>query len=118
MIHVITLPNQRQCRVGQYAAAWRTLLKAKPEASFPGFGFHAETAASILSAMRGGLSERINRHIPGYGIGRNWSNDRFYALWRDSRRVRDIVSRRLRVYQFETDTARKHFGQLLSKQGE
>ena len=109
----ITLPNGRQCGLGVYANAWRQLLKAAPNERIKGFGYFAERAADILSAMRGGLSERINRNIPGYGQGRKWDNDYQVKLWRDSRRVQDIA-KRIRVYQFETEEARSRFSDRLA----
>jgi hypothetical protein len=41
--------------------------------------------------------------------------DEFIKLWRDSRRIQEIKSRRIRHYQFETETARSRFGHLLSR---
>lgn len=96
--HVITLPNGRQCSVGKYAQAWKALLSAKQldegvrhdaRARFPGFAYEPETAESIVHAMRGGLSERINRHIPGYDKGRKWDSGWFFWAWRCSREVND-----------------------------
>lgn len=109
----VTLPNGRQCGLGRYVAAWKALKAADPSALFPGFGHFPERAESILCAMRGGLSERINRHIPGYGKGRRWDHDYYVRLWRDSRRLQDMA-RRVRVYQFETNEARSRFAHLLA----
>lgn len=114
--HVITLPNGRQCGVGRYAQAWRTLKAADPGAPFPGFGHFPERAESILHAMRGGLSARINSHDPNYGRGRKWDNDYQIALYRDSRRLHDIAQR-VRVYQFETVEARSRFSHRLADRG-
>jgi hypothetical protein len=122
MRHVITLPNGRQCSVGVYAKAWKVLLgwldrdstvSYSERRRFPGFSHEPETAESIVHAMRGGMSERINRHITGYGKGRKWSLDWYYSAWRDSRRLRDIA-KRIRVYQFETYEARSRFSHLLT----
>lgn len=114
MQHYITLPNTRRVGVGQYAKAWRTLLKADPATLWPGFAYQPERAESIIHAMRGGLSERINSHIAGYGQGRKWDNDWFVSAWRDSRRLRDI-EKRIRVYQFDTQEARSRFSDRLAK---
>lgn len=111
---VLILPNGRQCRAATYARAWRTLLAADPHALFPGFAYSAERAESILHAMRGGLSERINAHVPGYGVGRKWDNDYQVRLWRDSRKVRAIQLERIRYYQFETAEANSRFSHLLT----
>lgn len=109
----ITLPNGRKCGLGTYARAWAALKRADPAALFPGFAYFPERAESILHAMRGGLSERINRHVTGYGIGRKWDNDYQVRLWRDSRRLRDIAARII-VRQFETVEARSRFAHLLT----
>lgn len=114
MRHYITLPNTRRVSVGVYAKAWRTLLRANPHETYSGFAYTRETAESILHAMRGGLSERINAHIPGHGCGRKWQQDYQIAAWRDSRRLRDLAQH-IRVYQFETQEARERFGHRLSK---
>lgn len=71
----ITLPNGRNVGLGIYAKAWRELKKMNRNALVPGFGYFAEPAWSILTAMRGGLSERINAKVPGYGVGRKWSRE-------------------------------------------
>ena len=110
---VITLPNGRAVTAGTYAKAWRTLLREPASARWPGFAHFPETTESILHAMRGMLSEVINRHDRSYGIGRKWDNDYQVRLWRDSRRLQDIA-KRIRVYQFETEEARSRFSHLLS----
>jgi hypothetical protein len=61
------------------------------------------------------LNNKINSHLPSYGKGRKWDSDYQIRLWRDSRRVRDILTIRLRVYQFETVEARSRFGHLLAR---
>ena len=113
----VTLPNGKRCALGAYAKAWRALKNMPASALVPGFADFPERAESILCAMRGGLSERINRHDAAHGVGRKWSNEYFIKAWRDSRRLQDIA-RRVRVYQFETHEATSRFGHLLSTYGE
>jgi hypothetical protein len=111
---VITLPNGRAISAGTYAKAWRAIKSLPKDASVLGFAYFPEPAESVLHAMRGMLSEVINRHDRSYGIGRKWDNDYQVRLWRDSRRLRDIANR-IRVYQFETSEARNRFSHLLSR---
>ena len=47
--------------------------------------------------------------------GRKHETDYQTRLARDCRAVRDIVTRRLRVYQFETAEVRERFGHLLAR---
>lgn len=82
---VIVLPNGRPCGLGTYAAAWRAVLKMPREEMVKGFAFFPEPAWSVLTAMRGGLSERINAKIPGYGVGRKWANDWYFETYRAAR---------------------------------
>jgi len=110
---VIRLPNGRTIGVGVYARAWRTILTMPRDAMLPGFAHFPEPAESVLHAMRGMLSEVINRHDRAYGIGRKWDNDYQVRMWRDSRRLRDIANR-IRVYQFESEEARSRFSDLLA----
>lgn len=85
----ITLPNGRKVGLGVYAKAWRELLKANPKEQIKGFGYFSETAESILYEMRGGLAERINAKIPGYGVGRKWANEWYTETWRAARALNE-----------------------------
>jgi hypothetical protein len=89
----ITLPNGNRCGLGVYAKAWRqliTLAATKPRAQVDGFGHFSEGAAEILRALRYGMHDRINRHVPGFERGRKWDDQ-----WqRDTARAaRDLNSR-------------------------
>lgn len=109
----IQLPNGKRVSLATYAAAWRALKVMPKDAQVNGFAWHHESVESILHAIRGGLSERINRHDARHGKGRKWDNDYFVQAWRDSRKLRDIANR-VRVYQFETQEAKMRFGHLLA----
>lgn len=66
-VRVIHLPNGRSCTVGTYVRAWKALQVAEAKGSkalFPGFFDWPEPAPVILSAMRAGMHDRINQHIP------------------------------------------------------
>ena len=110
---VIVLPNGKTVSLSAYAKAWQAVSHAPSDKCFGGFGDVPQAAREILKAMRAGLADRINRHIPGFGRGRKWSDEYFIKAYRDSRRLRGIA-RRIRVYQFETTDARARFSHLLS----
>jgi hypothetical protein len=71
----VTLPNGRACGLGVYVRAWKTLRTLKADDSVSGFGHFAEPASDVLRTLRDGMHDRINRHAPGFGRGRKWSND-------------------------------------------
>jgi hypothetical protein len=79
------LPNGKSCSVAKYAAAWATLKTLAPTALCPGFEHFPEPASRILAAMRSGMHDRINRHIPGFGKGRKWSSDWYWPMYRAAR---------------------------------
>lgn len=73
----VTLGDKRRVPLGAYVAAWRAVLAAPADQRtdrslcerFP------STAGDVLREFRDGLHDRINRHVPGYGVGRKWSAD-------------------------------------------
>ncbi len=71
--------------------------------------------AEFRAEFRRALDRRINSKA-GLNAPRGRKDTPEYqaALFRDSRRVRDILTRRMRVYQFETDEARRRFAHLLA----
>lgn len=112
--------NQQLPMPGLYAAGWRSLLDLPADAvvRVPGFiigmhGWGQQTirAGEALHFVRQALHDRINaraEYLP------REPRETTIALWRDSRRVLDILLRRVRVYQFETKTARSRFAHLLA----
>lgn len=86
-IRVITLPSGNQCRLGAYVAAWRTLKTLPAETIIPRWDWHSNDAGSVLRSLRAGIHDRINRHIPSYGVGRKWSSDWFWQAKRLSHEV-------------------------------
>lgn len=87
----VTLPNGKTCGLGTYTAAWKALLLLPPGRDCEGFGHFPQSAERILRTLRDGLTERINRHIPGYGKGRKWSEDCQATVWRLSRAINSRV---------------------------
>lgn len=73
----VTLGNGRRVGLASYVAAWRACLAADPAQPIRMdlHGLPGSTAADVLRQFRDGLHDRINRHIPGYGVGRKWSPD-------------------------------------------
>lgn len=72
MRHTIGLPDGRSVSVREYVRSWRVLRTLSPDRLVNGFYWYPETASIILRALRVGMHDRINRHLPGYGIGRKW----------------------------------------------
>jgi hypothetical protein len=78
MVRVIRLPNGRDVRLATYVAAWKRLLvldDEMPDTPVRGFGDWPMPAADVLRDLRAALDDRINRHAPGYGVGRKWHHD-------------------------------------------
>ncbi len=75
MKRAIRLPNGKWCGLAAYVQSWRTVRALPPEASVRGFGDWPEPAADVLRELRYGLHDRINRHIPSFGVGRKWDHD-------------------------------------------
>lgn len=108
---------------GDYARSWRKLneiVARDPDqivripgaiVGMAGWGYQTERASVVLRSVERALDARINARA-GY-VPREPREDEMSA-WRDSRRVRDILTRRLRVYQFETRQARARLGHLLA----
>lgn len=72
---VIVLANGRSVSLRVYAKAWRELTGLPRDAQIRGFDYFAMSAGAVLDAVREGLMDRINRHIPDHGRGRKWSSD-------------------------------------------
>ncbi len=93
-VRVISLPNGRAVTLSAYARAWRKVRELPPAANVSGWGHFPTPAGEIAAVMRAGLLDRINRHRPGYGIGRKWDDAWQWEAWRLSRSLREGV----RVY--------------------
>jgi len=90
MTRVVTLGSGKRLRLGQYVAGWKQLLNLPSGSTVRGnltsWDDAEETsAATVLQQYRRGLHDRINRHIPWFGKGREW--DRFGATWQFAGRV-------------------------------
>ena len=88
MKRYITLADGRGIGLGKYVAAWKQCLEL-PASTPVGRGINGwgQTAGEALVDLRRGLDDRINRKIPGYGVGRKWSSDWYFATWNASRAI-------------------------------
>jgi hypothetical protein len=82
--YAVTLYQGRRVSMESYLRAWKQVKLDDPGKMYPsGPGSWAPmTAAKILAEMRRGIHDRINRHLPGYGQGRKWSQDWFWSAKR------------------------------------
>lgn len=74
MAHLVSLPatNKRVC-LGDYVRAIHR-AKASPDQEFRHglTTWWPVTGADVVAEFRAGMADRINRHIPWFGIGRKW----------------------------------------------
>ena len=105
--HLSSLPSP-----GAYASAWRAVcaLPADARVKEPGWAGGVIGAAEMRAKMRVALDRRIN--IRGGNEADNEPID--VGLLRDAHRLDDIIRRRVRVYQFESELVRAKFGHLLA----
>jgi hypothetical protein len=88
--------------LGQYVAAWKRVV-ANPNATFKSSltcVFGSFTAAELRREFLFGVNDRINRHVPGYGIGRKWNNQWFLQMYRAAA---ELNRPRLRIYWLPAD---------------
>lgn len=88
MKRYISLGCGRKIGLGKYVEAWKQ-CKALPPSTPIGRGISGwgQNAGEALVELRRGLDDRINRNIPGYGVGRKWSSDWYFATWNASRAI-------------------------------
>lgn len=73
---IVTLGCGKRVSLATYVAAWKAALHAPENAVFRGSPSDSRAFAdrsSVLREFRSGLHDRINRHIPAYGVGRKWA---------------------------------------------
>jgi len=73
MKQYITLPNGKACSLGVYVNAWRKLKKMDTNEEIKGWEWYPVSAGRILRKISYGVHDRINRHLPWFGKGRNWA---------------------------------------------
>lgn len=102
-IRYITLPNGRRALLAAYCYSWRQMKQAEPDKPIRGFDLFAMPAADILREIRRGVHDRINRHIPGYGVGRKWDDDWQRDALHTARRVNTprLIVRETEVHPVE-----------------
>ena len=114
MRHTIGLPDGRSVTVREYVRSWRILKTLPPDRLVNGFYWFPETADTILHALRAGIHDRINRHLPGYGQGRKW-NPQWQADM--ARASRDLNRPRLVIRWLPSDL-KVRFPHRLTQAGE
>lgn len=94
MTLIVTLPSGRPIPLRMYTRAWKSLKGLPFDALISDWDLFPTKAFDILRELRGGMHDRINRHIPGYGLGRKWSD-----VWQTEalRTARDVNTPRLIV---------------------
>jgi hypothetical protein len=94
---VITLGSGIKIDVRDYAKMWRRVLAAPPGSTFTQSlcNWWPSSRDELLEQFRDGMHDRINRHIPGYNVGRKWDADWQNDTWRASR---EVNSRRILDY--------------------
>ena len=102
---LVLLPNGKPMRLGQYAQAWRTILRMNPNSIVHDFASEPMFAGNVLRILRGALHERISNHDPRYGRGRKWSAEFQASLRRDAHRAREAQAN-IFVAEFETALVR------------
>lgn len=76
MSRYVVLGNGRTIRLSRYVAAWKACLVTPPSTRIgDGISGWGENAGEALEALREGLHDRINRHLPWYRRGRKWHSD-------------------------------------------
>ena len=105
MKRCIVLADGRRLGLGDYVRAWRRCLTLPPE-TYIGRGISGwgQTAAEAIYDCRRGMDDRINRRIPGYGIGRKWDPDWQAQTWR---LARELNTPRLIVRWIPTEWRRR-----------
>lgn len=83
MKRYVTLADGRKIGLGKYVQAWK-VCKTLPGNAWIGKGIDGwgQTAAEALVSLRAGMDDRINRNIPGYGVGRKWDPDYYFSMVR------------------------------------
>lgn len=71
----ITLPNGHRTSIGEYVRSWRILKTMHGDKLVGRFSHFPVPARDILADISYGVHDRINRHIPGHGVGRKWHHD-------------------------------------------
>lgn len=106
VIYVAFGASTRAVPIREYVKVWRAVSAAPPGTMYSSSlcGWWPATREEVLEQFREGLHARINKHVPGYGVGRHWSPDYQRSLQQVARRVnapRTRVSLRdvLRAYQ-------------------
>jgi hypothetical protein len=86
-VRVFTLPDGRKVPIAEYVRSWRVLKTVPPEMRVLYWGHFPEDADAVLKAIRDGVHDRINRHLPWFNRGRKWAQDWQVETSRASRQL-------------------------------
>lgn len=113
-ITIVDWNGERRVSLGAYARAWRR-VRLDVESGHGdrtyrrGFGVTGTcTAEEALREFRRGLHDRINRKVPGHGVGRWWNEDVQWEL----RRLADRINSRAVVREHETSVFGRMRGRI------
>lgn len=76
---IVRLGSGRRLPLGGYVRVWKQLIdlaRVDPDATgrfSPVTMDEISTVGEALRAFRAGMHDRINRHMPGYRVGRKWT---------------------------------------------
>jgi hypothetical protein len=100
---------------GKYARYMRWVASLPPDAivTDPMTGWVASRDPAWLIRHR--VRQALNRRINSRGGLEAANMPIEIGLIRDARRLDDILQRRVRVYQFESELCRRRFGHLLAR---
>jgi hypothetical protein len=105
--------------VKEYVVSWKKaiqLAKDQPELIIRIDWNMEKTAADTLKWFISALNNRINSRGQDYQRGKNDCQDYYWQARRDQRAIRDRLSHRLIIRQFETKECRNRFSYLLFKE--
>jgi len=95
-MRIIALGNGKRVSLGEYVRIWRRVRQAPSGTIYTESlcGWWPTTRETILAQFSAGVHDRINRHLPGYGVGRKWK-----PQWQSEMRrtARQVNTPRLRI---------------------
>lgn len=104
-------------RVGMVVRDWKALRALPDDARVQAWGW-PETAARVKASMRERLHLKISSKLSWYGVGRKWGDIYQTEQLRDCWRIRDKVTKRVRMYQIMTPELRRRYQHLLDDRNE
>ena len=108
----VTLGDGRRIGLGAYVAAWARCKQLPGETRVmrcpDGL---SGTVGDALRQLRAGMHDRINRHVPGYGVGRKWADGWFW----EAKRFSDQINTPRLIVRWAPADFRKRFAERLEE---